>query len=384
MRVGLDTRRAILLDRGDVEDGQQVDMRQTGLGQLMQAAHAIRVLLCEGAEGASIFRRHRRIGHAEVTNMQLVQHNVLGRVELRLVQALPPVGHQGGIVEVDDLAALAVRREAQRIRIGDEIALDPACRAHKDLHLVQVIFAFPAGRSLDTPDAGPGIVLHVDRSSLARGRGVVEYPQLDRLSSRRPQTQHRRAAVEGDAEGTVVAVQVVQHAGNLEPGRVDHPAVAVDRRDHDLPSQRLSYLSLVIRCDRERRHAPEVRELVPDGFGRALPGARQADLLPAGNSLRQELDACPKVVVQPVGVIVRHGDRPQQGVARDPVGASGNNIAGASACRAGRWRIARRFVTEIHLGSFRCRDRDEDIGKPAQLEQVWIQPDREFAGGANA
>jgi hypothetical protein len=103
-----------------------MDMGKTGSGEGREMLHPVRGGFGEGHEGAPVGVGHRRIEPAEVAHVELVHHDVLGRLEHGLGEIIPPVREQQRVVEINDLAAAAVGRQAQGVRVGDEVVLDSA------------------------------------------------------------------------------------------------------------------------------------------------------------------------------------------------------------------------------------------------------------------
>jgi hypothetical protein len=121
----------IFVGAGEIEGWQQVDVGQPGLSQPGQVLHAVRVRNREGFEGAAQFLRHARVGGAEIAHMQFVDHDVFGGVQFRFFELIPSLRLIGFVQKVDDLAAFAVGREAERIGIGHQVGLDLAGGRHK-------------------------------------------------------------------------------------------------------------------------------------------------------------------------------------------------------------------------------------------------------------
>ena len=101
--------RLVLVDGGDVERRQQVDVRQPCERQGGEMAHAVRGEMRECLERSAQPCRDRRITGAEVAHVQLVDRDVLRRGERRLSQAVPTWRLQRGAGEVDVRALLRDR-----------------------------------------------------------------------------------------------------------------------------------------------------------------------------------------------------------------------------------------------------------------------------------
>src|SRR5207245_5889512 len=103
------------------ERRQQVDVRQSRERQRSQMTHSVRGKLREGPERTAHLRRQAGVASAEVAHVQLVDGDVLWSVEARLLQSSPPCRLQRRIREIDDLTARTVERQADRVRIRDEV-----------------------------------------------------------------------------------------------------------------------------------------------------------------------------------------------------------------------------------------------------------------------
>ena len=210
----------VLVDGGDVERRQQVDVGQAGAGERGEVLHAVGVGLGERLERPPQALGHARIAGAEVAHVQLVEDDVLRGLEGGLGERVPLGRLQRRVGEVDDLAPLAVAREAHRVGIGHEVALDAAGRAHVHLDLVQVELAVPARIAGERPPPR-GSWLHVE-DRIGRGRpGIGEEVELDRARGGSPQPERGHAVVEGHAERAGVGVEVVEHARDLERRGID-------------------------------------------------------------------------------------------------------------------------------------------------------------------
>src|SRR5690606_10355997 len=137
--------------------------------------------------------------------------------------------------QIDDLAAGAVHRQRDRVRVGGEVALHLPGGRHVDFDFVQVVLVGPGGVTGGAPHA-LGSCRHADGGVRAGdgGGGVIEDVQCDGAGGGGPDPQSGDAAAEGYAQVAVVEVQVVQHPGDLELGGVHHDAVCVHGDDGDL------------------------------------------------------------------------------------------------------------------------------------------------------
>ena len=135
--------RLVLIDRCDVEHGQQVHVRQPGSCQCAEVQHAFAAVQRERLVGALVLVGYRRVVGREVPDVQLVDRDVLGRRQRRLHESVPARRLQRRVAEIDDLAAGAVHRETQRVRIRHDVGLGRAGGRHVDLDLEQVVLAEP-------------------------------------------------------------------------------------------------------------------------------------------------------------------------------------------------------------------------------------------------
>ncbi len=114
--------------------------------------------------------------------------------------------------------------EAKRVRVGDHVVLDLARAVDVDLDIEQVELVLPGGVAGDAPHA---LVAGGHRDDLGgrSRRGGVKQVEADRPGRGRPDGDRGYAAVPGHAQRTVVGVQIVEHARDLEPGGVDDQAL---------------------------------------------------------------------------------------------------------------------------------------------------------------
>ena len=165
--------------------------------------------------------RNRLIGDAEIADVQFVQNGVAEAVEGGFGQRVPTVGQQVGIGQIDDLAALAVGREAEGVRVGYEIVDDAAFGGHENFNFVQIKLAIPIGLAGDRPDAGFGINAH--RHDVGAGRWPASANRCS-LTPRAVGAQTRRwtmrhaAIFVSHAQRAIVGVQIIQNAGDLQAG----------------------------------------------------------------------------------------------------------------------------------------------------------------------
>ncbi len=181
--------------------------------------------------------RHALIIGAEVAHVQLVDDDVLRRGQRRPLPPVPALRLQVGVVEVDDLAAGAVHRQADRVRVGHQIRLHRAGAGGEDGHLVEVVLAVPLRLAGQRPHAGVGVDAHNLRVAALRLRvGVGKAHQAHALGRGGPDAQHRHAILVADAQRAVIGVEVVDHAGDLQAGGVEQ-LPAPGSADGHLPLQ---------------------------------------------------------------------------------------------------------------------------------------------------
>ncbi len=141
--------RRVLVDGGDVEHREQVDVAHAGLGQGGQMAHAVGVGVGEGGEGTPIGLRHRLVPDGEVPDVELVdgpkspRDGVLEPLHRGPGHRIQSGGGQGRIAQIDDLAPLGVAGQRHRVGVGDQVGLHRIGGGHVDLHLIEVEVAVP-------------------------------------------------------------------------------------------------------------------------------------------------------------------------------------------------------------------------------------------------
>ena len=167
------------------------------------------------------------------------------------MQRAPARRAQRRIVEVDDHRSRRVRRERQRVRVGDGVGHDRVHGGHVDIDIEQVAGSVPVASSGHRPDTVV-IAPHLDQR-VRRGAGRA-HEQVDVLGRRCPHRQLGRAAVPRDPEVAVVGVvvDVVEDAGDLHSGGVDEPSEVVVGRDRELTGQELFHVAGVVARQPER------------------------------------------------------------------------------------------------------------------------------------
>ncbi len=187
--VELDAVLAALANRRDVEGRQQVHVRQACLLQLLQVVAAVRARFGEGRELALVDRVDERIVDAEVADVQLVHDDVLGRIDVRLGQVVPAQRLEVDVVQVHELAAHAVRREAHGIRVRDLVVHERIRGRREHTQVDRVVEAVPFRLAGDAPDTAVRVeghrrrlaqcaVLVVDLDADARGQQRGRRPDL--------------------------------------------------------------------------------------------------------------------------------------------------------------------------------------------------------------
>ena len=251
--IDLDAVAAVLLDRRDVERRENVQVRQARLLQLLQVLSADEVRICERRELAAVgvlqvvglaVSGRVRIVAAEVAYVELIDHALLGRLEVRQSHVVPLPGVAGlqiVVVEVDELAAHAVGGEAYRVWVGDLVRNDRVGGIRIDLERDCVELAVPVARALDLPDARLLVERHRLRLELLAG-GVVDVDAHARIleRSRCPHGKRRYAGGIRRTEGLVVGglgIQVVECARDLHPRRAYHGTLGVAGDGHQLAAR---------------------------------------------------------------------------------------------------------------------------------------------------
>ncbi len=318
-RVGFGALVRVLVDRGDVERGQQVQMGDARLGQGRQVGRP--VARAEGGIRAAQLGGHAGVGGAEVAHVQLVDDDVFGGGQRRPLARVPALRLQVGVIEVDDLAAATVGRKTDRVRVGDQIRLHRAGAGSEDAHLVEVVPAIPLRLADQRPDAGVGIDPHDLRfRALGIRVGVVEQHQPHALGRGRPDAQHGHAVLIADAQRAVVDVEVVDDAGQLQSGGVNQFAGDIGRGHGHLP---LQGHAAVAGADGQMEHgvAGQMRVARGQFFGQSGGVVLHRDR-PAVDAVAVEHQRLAGVVeMETVAVVRAVFDVPDNRVLGQPVGA---------------------------------------------------------------
>ena len=256
---------ALLVDGGEVEGGQQVHVGQSRRGQRRQMPHAVGAALGEGQVLATPRRGHGRVVDGEVAHVQLVDAQVRRRVHRRRRPTGVPAGRLGGAgVEVHHHALLPAQRHAPRVGIGHQLA-HQSHALDEHLHLVAIGRPLQAAGLAQLPDAGRGIAGHgLRRRAGQRGRADRRgQHQLDVLRGRGPDLEAGAAPGHDGAQVWHLVggrIEVVERAGDLGGRRVQHPAVGVDLRQHQLLLMQGGQARDVVRAHREDPAAGHVLE----------------------------------------------------------------------------------------------------------------------------
>ncbi len=296
-----------LRNGGDVEGGQEVDVRGARPRQLAQVLRAVAVLVGEGEVAAGVLRR--AVLDGEVPDVQLLDLGVPEGHGLRLPQRAPAARREGPVVQVDDEAALRVGGEGQGVGVGDLVGDDLADARGPDLYDVPVGLALPGLRAGHGPDAGGGVALH-------RHGGVADL-QCHPPRGRCPDGQRGAAPGErGPQIGLRGVVQVVEDTGDLDTGRREHGTGPGVLRGDDLAAQGLANPVAVARVDGPGVVRLQVRE--PGLLGVGELRLRQAQPLGvAGEGAVLHLDRAVAGVEQ-LGGGGSVGAVPGEGVPVDP------------------------------------------------------------------
>ena len=155
----------------------------------------------KGGVLALIARHHQRIVDAEVADMGLVDDDVLRRVQRGLHHRVPTRRLEIEVVQVDDLAELAIRRQADGVGVGDLVIHQLLHGRRVDRQCVAVVHAVPAAVAGDAPHARRFVQRH-GHAVYHGARGIVDVHGHARVELRRgrPDSQDRLAALVVHAE----------------------------------------------------------------------------------------------------------------------------------------------------------------------------------------
>ncbi len=163
--------------------------------------------------------------------------------------------HPAGFSALSSRSTTRLRAEsavrAHRVRVGDLVGDDPADgRGHRDG--VPVRLAGPGPGSRHRPDTRVTVPAHRDPSAVQL--------QGDRAGRGGPDGQGGPAPVEDGPEAGVarLAVEIVQHPGDLNARGREQRSVRGPLRGDDLAAQRGADTVAVTRVDREGRVVPQV------------------------------------------------------------------------------------------------------------------------------
>ena len=236
----------ILVDGGDVEHRQQVQVADSALGQRLQVLDRRRVGVGQAEELAAVLGRGGVVVAGQIADMGLIDGDVGGvLLAVGRLEAVPPFRLEGRIVEIHHLAELGVHRQAQGVGVGHLIGFQLAADRVIDLDVVAVELAHQLAATLHAPAAAGLVQGHgalAERLVLA-----VEQRQLDRLGGRRPQPEGDIAPLDHGAIsqlGGRFAVEGIEGAGALHQGRPLQNAVGIGADGHQLTlEQRLEILA---------------------------------------------------------------------------------------------------------------------------------------------
>jgi hypothetical protein len=376
--VRLDALRRVLVDRGDVEDGQQMHVGETRLRRADQMAHAVGGEVGERGVLAAIRRRHRRVVDAEVAHVQLIEDDVLRCGQRRLGHRVPARGLERRVVEIHEPAVLAVHVERHGVGVGDDVVHNRAapaagCARRVDVDVEAVALAVPVGAGAGgRPDAGRDVLGHgdrLDRVGAAASRAAVagrDDLQGDVARGGRPDGHGHILAGVGGAQCAVVGVEVVQHARNLHAGGVGREL----RRAGGHGKLHLQY----VLEDRQELIADAVRLVVcqmrPLGLLRRAETLRVVDqrdgVVVALDQVAVEHDAAVERIVEG-GRVAGRLHIPGDGVAVDPVGALLVQVA-----RGHRPAQDGQDVGVLRVGALRLPDFTAPLGDVQRLIRAGI------------
>lgn len=245
-------------------------------------SHPGRVRVGEGQVGAPPVGRDGVVGDGEVPHRQFGDLRLRRGRRGRLAQPRPAGRGERRIGQVDDLAVRGVRRERHRVGVGDRRGDDLLGGRLPGFDPVAVVPAGPVAAAACRPDAGAVVAAHRHRARRSRRR--VGQFEGDGAGGGRPDREGGHLTGEADPERGVGggAVDVVEHAGDLHPGRAQQHAPGVPLGHHELPAQRRRHLRQVGPVEPERLVGPQVREGRPLGLGEpvALRPQRQRGVRP--------------------------------------------------------------------------------------------------------
>ena len=272
-----------------------------------QVLHPVGVRVGERQVRPAFGGRDGLVADGEVADVQFVDRRVLRLRELGFAQLRPAGRGQRRRRQIRRDRPLRVGGQRHAVRIGDHVRLDLAGGRRVDLHDERVPRAVPVAATRPGPD--PVVVplhRHGDRIGLA-GRDDL---QADVLRGGRPHGERRPAPPERHAERALLrsGVQVVEHAGNLHPRRVDQRAGVVERGHRDLAPQDLRQESLVPRIlvrQPERVVPGQVRPPLPSLVRQAVRVEGQRDGRATEPRLGVDREAALGRPVQPVGAVLR-------------------------------------------------------------------------------
>jgi len=200
----------VLLDRREVERGQDVHVREAGIGERLEVVAPGGARQVEGRELAAVLGRHARVHDAEVAYVQLVEHDVLGRRERRLCERVPARGLRSASLRFTNwLRALSVARLTEYGSVTSFVTMEFR-RVRVDLERDGVELAVPARLARDAPHAGS----LVERHGLGRELGARRVVHVDadaRILQRGgcPHGERGHARAVADAEGLAVGLSGV-------------------------------------------------------------------------------------------------------------------------------------------------------------------------------
>ena len=106
----------ILVDGGDVEHRQQVQVADAALGQGFQVGDGHAVAVGQPEELAAVLHRRRLVVAGQIPDVGLIDGDVGGvLLAVGRLQAVPAFRLEGRIVEIHHLAELGVHRQAQGV-----------------------------------------------------------------------------------------------------------------------------------------------------------------------------------------------------------------------------------------------------------------------------
>ena len=135
--------------------------------------HPVRISDGKGTILATQFSRYRQIVGTKIAQMQFIKRNIFRRGQRWQSAIVPIFRFECRVVAVNDQAACAVKRQGQRIGIGDNVRFHLAGAWHIDGEFIEIVFANPTRVAANCPRATDARC-HVEDLASIPGGGVEE------------------------------------------------------------------------------------------------------------------------------------------------------------------------------------------------------------------